>query len=132
MKIHNLLLKVYRSSAAIIVSTTVLACLVFNWSLAMTITAVFASIVISSPPTISVHLMFLLTQNIRMDKGFVWIMIFASIPVSSFIAALLFADFVPGKVWFLLLLGIGSGYAGILINGISLSQSFNSSNHETE
>jgi hypothetical protein len=132
MKIHTILSKVYRSSATIIISTIVLACLVCKWPLAMTIAAVLASIVISSPSTISLHLMFLLTQKIRIGKGFMWMVLLASIPVTSFITALLFADFVPGKVWFLLLLGMVSGYAGILINGISLSQSFNSSEYESE
>jgi hypothetical protein len=76
--------------------------------------------------------MFLLAQKIRIHKGFFWMVLFASIPVTSFITALLFAEFVPGKVWFLLLLGILSGYAGILINGITLSQSFNSSEYDSE
>jgi hypothetical protein len=132
MNIHSILSKVYRSSAAIIISTIVLACFVCKWSLATTIVAVLASIAISSPSTISLHLLFLLTEKIRVKKGFVWIVLLASIPVSSFIAALLFADYVPGKVWTLLLLGMLSGYAGILMNGISVSETFNSSENETE
>ena len=132
MKIDNILSKVYRSSAAIIVSTVVLACFVCKWPLVTTVTAVLVSIVISSPPTISLHLLFLLTQKIRLERGFVWMVLLASIPVSSFIVAWLFADFVPGKVWFLLLLGMLSGYAGVLINGISVSQFFNSSDYEKE
>lgn len=132
MNIHNILSKVYRSSAAVIVSTIILACLVCKWSLIMTVTAILASIVISSPTTISLHLVFLLTQKIRMEKSFVWMMLFSSIPVSSFIAAQLFADFVPGKVWFLLLLGIASGYAGILTNSVTVSQSFNSTEDERQ
>jgi hypothetical protein len=132
MKIHTILSKVYCSSAAIIVLTIVLACLVCKWPVAMTIAAVLASLVISSPSTVSIHLMFLLAQKIRIRKAFFWMVLFASIPVTSFITALLFAEFVPGKVWFLLLLGILSGYAGILINGITLSQSFNSSEYDSE
>jgi hypothetical protein len=132
MKINNILSKVYRSSAAIIVSTIVLACFVCKWPLATTVVAVLASFVISSPSTISLHLLFLLTGKIRMKKGFVWMVLLASIPVSSFIAALLFADYVPGKVWILLLLGILSGYAGILMNGISVSEFFNPSENENE
>jgi hypothetical protein len=132
MKIDNILSKVYRSSAAIIVSAIVLACLIFKWSLVTTVTAVLVSIVISSPPTISLHLLFLLAQKIRLERGLVWVVLLASIPVSSFIVAWLFADFVPGKVWFLLQLCMLSGYAGVLINGISVSQFFNSSDYEKE
>jgi hypothetical protein len=132
MKSHTILSKVYRSSSAIIISTIVFACLVCKWPLAMTIAAVLASIVISCPSTISLHLMFLLAQKIRIPKAFFWMVLFASIPVTSFITALLFAEFVPGKVWFLLLLGILSGYAGILTNGITLSQSCNSSEYDSE
>lgn len=126
MKIHSILSKVYRSSAAIIVSTIILACLVCKWPLLMTITAILASIVISSPSTISLHLLFLLSEKRRMEKAFVWMVLLASIPLSSFIAAWLFADLVPGKTWVLLLLGMLSGYTGILINGISVSESLNS------
>lgn len=59
-------------------------------------------------------------------------LLMASIPPLALTAAWLFADFVPGKVGFVLLLGILSGYAGILYHGISVSQFFNSTQHGRE
>jgi hypothetical protein len=132
MKIHNVLSKVYSLSAVVVISTIILACFVYQWPLQMTIAAILACIVISSPPAISLHLLFLLAQKIRIEKNFVWMVLLASVPVSSFIAAWLSADFFPGKLSFLLLLGMLSGYAGILMNSISVSQFFNSTKHERE
>jgi hypothetical protein len=44
----------------------------------------------------------------------------------------LFAHYVPGKVWFLLPLGMLSGYVGIISHGISVAQLFNSDKNERE
>jgi hypothetical protein len=132
MKFHRILSKVYSLSTVVVVSIIMLACFVCKWSLLMTASAVLASTIISSPPAISLHLLFLLAQKIRMEKSFVWMVLLASIPVSSLIIGWLFADSVPGKLWFLLLLGMLSGYAAILMNSISVSQSFNSFDNERE
>lgn len=94
--------------------------------------AMLASIVISSPATILLHLVTWLTQKRAMERSFVWMVLFASIPLLSLTAAWLFADYVPGKVWFLLLLGMLSGYGGILSHGISVAQIFNSNQNERE
>ena len=59
-------------------------------------------------------------------------MLLASIPLLSFIAAVLFADYVPSKVWFLVLFGMLSSYVAVLRHGISVTQLFNSTQNERE
>jgi hypothetical protein len=132
MDTERILKKVYRASAIIIVSVIALACLVCKWPLWMIAIAMLSSIVISSPATICLHILTWLFQKTKFEKGFVWVILMASIPPFSFIAAWLFADFVPGKVWFLLLLGILSGYIGILSQGTQVAEFFNSTEYERE
>jgi hypothetical protein len=132
MDTKKTLSKVYRTSAIVIVSVMLLVCFICNWPLVMIGVVMLASLVISSPATISLHIMMWLSQKGNLEKGFAWMLLLASIPLLSFITAWLFADFVPGKVWFLLLLGMASGYAGILTYGISVSQFFNSNQNERE
>jgi hypothetical protein len=91
-----------------------------------------ASIAISSPATISLHFMTWLSRKINLERGYAWMILFASIPLLSLLAACLFAHYVPGKVWFLLPLGMLSGYVGILSHGISVAQLFNSDKNERE
>jgi F0F1-type ATP synthase assembly protein I len=94
--------------------------------------AMLASAVISSPAAICLHIMMWVSQKSNLEKGFVWMVLMASIPLLSLVIAWLFADYVPGKVWFLLLLGMLSGYVGILSHGLSVAQIFNSSQNERE
>jgi hypothetical protein len=96
----------------------------------MIVNAVLASIVISSPATISLQVFAWLFKKMRVEKSFMWMLLLASIPLTSLIIAWLFADFVPGKIGFILLLGMLSSYVGILAQGISVSQFFNSTEYE--
>jgi hypothetical protein len=132
MKTQIILSKVYRSSSLVIVPLILLVCLMFKWHVYMITIAMVGSIVISSPATIALHFMMWLSQKRTLERGFLWMVLFASIPLLSLIVACLFADYVPGKVWFLLLLGMLSGYIGILSNGISVAQFFNSNKDERE
>lgn len=94
--------------------------------------AMLASIVISSPATISLHFLMWLFKKLNLERSFVWMLLFASIPILSLVVAYLFADFVPGKIWFLLLLGMLSGYVGVLTHAISVAQVFNTDQNEKE
>jgi hypothetical protein len=132
MNTQNILLKVYRSSSLVIVPVMLLVCLLFKWPVLTTIAVALASIVISSPATVSLHLMVWLCRKLKVEKAFAWMVLLASIPLLSLIAACLFADYVPGKVWSLLLLGMLSGYVGILSHGICVAQFFNSCQNERE
>lgn len=129
---QRILTKVYKSSSLIIVPLIFLLCLVCNWPVLTIALAMLASIVISSPATVSLHLMIWLSQKMKLARSFAWMILFASIPLISLIDAWLFADYVPGKVWFLLLIGMASGYAGILSHGISVAQFFNPTQYESE
>lgn len=59
-------------------------------------------------------------------------LLLALIPPLALISGWLMADFVPGETWVLLLLGIFSGYVGILTHSISVTQFLKSSEHERE
>jgi len=98
----------------------------------MVAVALLASLVISSPAMISLNLFVWLFQKIKLERGFAWMLLLSSIPVLSLCVAWLSADFVPGKTWFILLLGILSGYVGLAANFISVSQFFKSTQYERE
>ena len=125
-------MKVYKSSSMVIMPLMLLICLVFKWPVFMIAVTMIVSIVLSSPATILLHLMMWLTQKRTIERSFAWMFLLASIPLLSFIIAWMFADYVPGKVWFLLLAGMLSGYVGILSHGISVAQLFNSDKNERE
>lgn len=124
--------KVYRTSSLVIMPLMLLICLVFRWPAPMIAMAMVVSIVISSPATILLHLVWWLTQKCTIERSFIWMILLAFIPLLSFATAWLFADYVPGKVWFVLLLGMFSGYVGILGHGIHVAQVFNSDKDERE
>jgi hypothetical protein len=132
MNTNRILTKVYRASAMVIASVIGLACLVCKWPLFMIAVALLASVVLSSPAVVSLQLMVLISKKIKLERGFVWMILMACIPVLALLVAWLFADYVPGKTGFLLLLGIVSGYVGILSHGISVAQFFNSNQYEKE
>ena len=132
METQTTLTKVYRSSSLVIMPLILLICLIFKWHWLMIALAMLASIVISSPATISLHLLMWLFKKLNLERSFVWMLLFASIPILSLVVAYLFADFVPGKIWFLLLLGMLSGYVGVLTHAISVAQFFNSYQNEKE
>jgi hypothetical protein len=130
METQTTLTKVYRSSSLVIMPLMLVICLVFKWHWLMIGLAMLASAAISSPATISLHLMMWLFRKRTVERSFVWILLFALIPLLSLITACFFVDYVPGKVWFLLLLGMLSGYVGILTHVISVAQFFNSKKDE--
>jgi hypothetical protein len=130
MNKHQTLSKVFKMSSMIIVPIVLLACLVCKWPVTMIVIALLASIVISSPAMLSLQVFVWLFQKTTFERGFIWMFLLSSIPVLSLIVAWMFADFVPGKIWFVLLLGMLSGYVGLLTNGLSVSQFFNSTPYE--
>ena len=132
METQTTLTKVYRSSSLVIMPLMLLICLIFKWHWLMIALATLASIVISSPATISLHFLMWLFKKLNLERSFVWMLLFGSIPILSLVVAYLFADFVPGKIWFLLLLGMLSGYVGVLTHAISVAQFFNSDQNEKE
>jgi hypothetical protein len=132
MNKQTILSKVYSASSAVIVLVMLASCILFKWSPLMTTLTVLASLVISSPALFSLQILLWLSQRIQLQKGFAWILLLAFIPPLALITGWLMADFVPGETWLLLLLGIFSGYVGILTHGISVTQFFNSGEHERE
>lgn len=132
MNKHQILNSVFKKSSIVIVPIVLVTCLVFKWPATMVLVAFLAAIVISSPAMISLNLFVWLFQKIKLETGFVWMLLLSSIPVLSLVVAWLSADFVPGKTWFVLLLGMLSGYAGLATNFISVSQFFKSTQYERE
>lgn len=132
MKGNRILTKVYSASATVIISVILLVCLFYKWHFIMIGTALLASIVLSSPATIALHVLLWLSRKIKFEGSFPWMLLMASIPLLSLLVAWLFADYVPGEIDFLLCLGIVSGYVGVLSHGISVTQFFNAGENENE
>jgi FtsH-binding integral membrane protein len=132
MKTNSILTKVYSASAMVIVSVLLLACLIYKWPLLMVAIAMLASIVLSAPALVSLQLVLWLSQKIKLERGFVWMVLMAFIPLLALLLAWLFADYVPGKTGFLMLLGMASGYVAVLSYGISIAQFFNPNGYEKE
>ena len=127
-----ILSKVYSASSAVIVLVMLTTCMLFKWSPLMSTLTVLASLVISSPALFSLQILLWLSERIQFQKGFAWMLLLALIPPLALISGWLMADFVPGETWVLLLLGIFSGYVGILTHSISVTQFLKSGEHERE
>jgi hypothetical protein len=132
MKTNQILTKVYGTSTTVITSVVFLFCLLFKWNFTMVAVALIASIALSSPATVALHILLWLSHKIKFEGSFLWMLLMASIPVLALLVAWLFADYVPGKTGFRLCLGIVSGYVGILSHGVSVAQFFNSHQNENE
>jgi len=132
MDLNKILSKIYKASSIVIGVIVLSTCILCKWPLITVVIALLASIVISSPALISLQILVWLFQRIKFGWAFLRMPLFSLIPLLSFIVALLFAGFVPGKIWFVLLIGILSGYTGLFKIGISISQFFNSSQNERE
>ena len=100
-------------------------CLLFEWPLGMIALALFTSIVLASPALISLQIVIWLCQGINFENTFMWMLLLSFIPLLSLAAACMFSDFVPGKVWFLLLLGMLSSYIALGKHAVIVSQLFN-------
>lgn len=125
MRQDNILLNVYKISSLLIALIVLLTCSLFRWPLSMIILAVLAASVIGSPAVISLQIVIWLYQRIHFERIFMWMLLLSVIPLLSLIAAWLFADFVPGKIWFILLLGMFSSYLAISKHAVSVSKLFN-------
>jgi len=124
MKENRILVKVYTASSIIIVPIVLLTCFLCEWPLLMIIVALFASIIIVSPVLFSLQIVVLLFKRVQFRRSFMWMLLLSLIPLLSLLVAWMFADFVPGKIWFVLLVGMLGSYTGILKNGISVTQLF--------
>ena len=132
MKTNQILTKVYRASAMVIASVLLLACIIYKWPLLMIAIAMLASIVLSAPAMLSLQLLLWITQKVKLERGFIWMVLMAFIPLLALLVAWLFADYVPGKTGFVMLLGMASGYAAILSYGIPIAQFFKPDGYEKE
>lgn len=132
MKENRILTRVYSASAAVIISVILFVCLFYKWHFITIGVALLASIVLSSPATLALHILLYLSRKIKFVGSFPLMLLMAAIPLLSLLAAWLFAEYVPGEIGFLLCLGIVSGYVGILSHGISVAQFFNPRQNENE
>ena len=130
MNKQMVLSRVYSASSAVIVSVMLLCCMVCKWAPLMTATTMLASLIIGSPPLFSLQILLWLSEKLPLQKSFAWILLLAFIPPFALITGWLMADLVPGRPWLLLLLGMFSGYVGILAHGISVGKFFNSNEDE--
>src|SRR5690242_95309 len=106
METNQILTRVYSASAIVIASVLLLACIVYKWPLWMIAIAMLSSIVLSAPAMVSLQLLLWISQNVKLEKSFIWMVLMAFIPLLALLVAWLFADYVPGKTGFLMVLGI--------------------------
>jgi hypothetical protein len=129
---HKILTRVYGVSVVVITSAVLLICLFCKWHFVMIGIALLACIVLSSPATIALQILVWLSHKIKFEGSFPWMLLLSSIPVLALFVAWLLADYVPGKTGALSCLGIASGYVGILSQGISVAQVFNTHQNEKD
>jgi hypothetical protein len=124
MKDYKILLKVYTVSSMLILLIVLFTCLLFGWPFGMIALSLFASMILASPALISLQVVICLCQRINFENTFLWMLLLSFIPLLSLAAAWMFSDFVPGKVWFLLLLGMLGSYVALGIHAVIVSQLF--------
>lgn len=124
---NKILIRVYFVSAVVVTAVMTLLCALFQWSSSMLLFVLLSCLIISAPFTVFLHLIFWMIQKIRAVKVFFWMVLMASVPLLAFFPAEMFANRLPGDPWFLFLVGVSAAYTGILTNGISIAQIFNSS-----
>lgn len=129
---NNLLAGNFRTSASVVTTVILAACLVCSWPAHMIGLALLACFVISSPSTLALHLFLWLSKKTRFQTGFSWMLLLSAIPVGSLVVAKLFAAWVPGRTWIILALVAVSGYLSLFTNSLTISQFFNSTGHERE
>jgi hypothetical protein len=129
---NSILLSVFRSSATVICALVLSICLFLKWHPLMILTALMASLIISVPPVVSLHALLWLVKRMRISRIFAWMLLFASLPLLASLPAFAFASLVPGKAGVLILMGIISGYAALLAQGMPIAQLFNATENENE
>lgn len=130
--INKLLLRMYASSTAVITIIIMVACWLLKWPSTLTLMVFFACLVFSFPFVLALHFLFLLASRIRLSAIFFWMVLLAAIPVLVFIPAEFFEPLLPGRLSFLILLGMVSAYVAVVANGKILAHFFNSDEYEKE
>ena len=128
----NLLARIFKTSSAVIMPVILAACFLCKWPLTMIGLAMSACLVISSPATVALHFFLWLSRRGRLSVAFLWMLLLSTIPIGSVVVAELFADYVPGRTWIVLLLAALGGYVALLTNSFSVSRFFNPTDHERE
>ena len=132
MKINTILLKVFGLAGGALGSVLLFICILlgYNWKLCFFI--LMLALLMSAPLVMLLHLVFGILKRVRLSGAAAWIILLAAVPVLAFIPAKLFVNWIPGDIAALTALGVVSGYFGILAQGISISELFNSFQYETD
>jgi hypothetical protein len=126
MSHHNIISRVYFSSASTISVLMLVVCMFCGWRFSSTIFAITGSLLICAPALLVVNIFYWLLTRIEMQKSIVWIIMMAALPLMVAIPAFVFADQLPGNGIFLAFIGLISCYAGILSQALSISDLFDS------
>jgi hypothetical protein len=130
MEKHKILARIYWSTSILVMMLVMISCLVFNWKSSMMLSALTACLVISAPAVIMVNAIHWILQRVVVETAFAWIILLSSIPLLVIVPAILFADELPGDVFFLVVLGLISSYAGLFGHGLSITKLFKPENNE--
>ena len=123
--------RIYMSTTIFMMVPVLITCAVLNWQLHLVWNAISVVMVMAIPVLVVLHLLYELGKRVAFHLPAVWILLLASVPVSSFPPALFFADELPGDVWPLTFLGMAATYSGILLHAYSIQQLFQPENQKS-
>jgi len=132
MKINTILLKVYGLAGGVLGSVLLFTCILLGYDWKLCLFILLLALVMSAPPVMLLHFVFTILRKIHLSKAAAWIVLLSAVPLLAFTAARFFVNLIPGDTMVLTALGILSGYFGILCQGLSISELFNSFQYETE
>lgn len=132
MKMNHILFKVYVSANGVVSLLLLFICILLGYEWKLCLSLLGMALLISTPPVLLLHLLIILLKKIRLSTGAAWMVLFGCVPITAFITATLLVDVLPGDTGALAALAILSSYFGILSQGFSIAELFNSFQYETE
>ncbi|HUQ66587.1 MAG TPA: hypothetical protein VM101_10545 [Flavitalea sp.] len=132
MKQGSIFLKIYLGAALPVAGILFFICLMLGYDSHMILFELLTSLLLALPAIASVFFSLLLIRMLQLNKIAGWMLIFTILPIVSILPALQLSEAVPGDIILITSLSTASGYAGILSNGISISELFNSYSYETK
>jgi hypothetical protein len=132
MKQGTIFLKIYLGAVLPVAAILVFICLMLGYDSHLILLEVRTSLLLAIPAIASVLISLLLTKMLQLNKIAGWMLLFTILPLVSILPGLQLSEAVPGDTILVTALSTASGYAGILSNGISISELFNSYTYETK
>lgn len=107
---------------ALVGGAVLLLCLWCGWNFTTAATAALLSGGLTLPMVLLLHGWLLLVRRVRLAPSFAWMLLLGAVPLMTILPAWLLAPALPGDLPLLLSLGWGASYAGILSQGLTITQ----------